>query len=215
MKAKLYKIMAPAMRHRDGWKAPKTELRVRYYEKQIGVPWKVMRPLVVCAFRHVQREAFNDLKMDFITRNQKNWTMLYLHKSGRGWWGRNMGVRSRVFIGHLHEHPRDVTYPEFKDMPEVWVKDWKEHVVGLVAHELWHRWQPGHGKKAEMMCELVESDAIDTYRKEQGYTFTPPSKWHTIEPPKSTKHENIDPPIDTHAGTNQRLHDLQLQQELR
>lgn len=168
------KITAPAMKHRDGWKAPKTVLRVYYFEDRVGVPWAEIRPLVACAFRHVQKEAFRDHGLNFVTRCERNTTDLYLHKSSRGWWGRNMGVRSRVFIGKLHEDAQQTTYPKFKDMPVFWHKDWKEHLVGLVAHELWHRWQPGHGKEAEIMCETVESDAIDTYRREMGYTFTPP-----------------------------------------
>lgn len=175
MKAKIYKIMAPAMKHREGWRVGRTELHVSYNAKTFGVPWKIVRPMVACAFKHVQREAFNDLKMDFIVRNKNSFTMLYLHKSRRGWWGRNMGMRSRVFIGPLHEDARETTYPTYKDMPVFWHKDWREHLVGLIAHELWHRWQPGSGKQAEIMCELVESDAIDAYRKQEGYTFTPPT----------------------------------------
>ena len=176
VKAKTYKITAPAMKHRDGWKCPKTELRVTYYESRIGVPWKTMRPLIACAFRHVQREGFNDLKLDFIDRNRRNASKLFVHKSKRDWWGRNMGIRSRVFVGPLHDEPKLETYDRFDDMPEYWVKDWREHLVGIVAHELWHRWQPGTGKAAEMVCELVEIDAIDAYRKLMKYTFTPPTK---------------------------------------
>ena len=182
MKAKTYKITAPAMRLRSGLRAPKTELKVVYYERQVGVPWAVMRPLVACAFRHVQREGFKDLKVNFIDRNRNNVSLLYLHKSGRGWWGRNMGVRSRVFIGHLHTKPWQTTYPKFRDMPVFWHKDWKEHVVGLMAHELFHRWQPGTGKNAEFMCEMVEWDAIDAYRKQQGYVFVPPATAEHLEP---------------------------------
>ena len=87
-----------------------------------------------------------------------------------------MGIRSRVFVGTLHEDARETVYPDFKDMPVFWHKDWREHLVGIVAHELWHRWQPGTGKAAEMVCELVEIDAIDAYRKLMKYTFTPPTK---------------------------------------
>lgn len=168
------------MNHRDGWKAASTELRVHYYAEQVKLPWSEVRPLVACAFRHVQREAFRDHSLNFITRCLKNVSELHLHKAHNhygGWWGRNMGIRSRVFIGKLHTEPQKTCYPNFKDMPVFWHRDWKEHLVGLVAHELWHRWQPGHGKKAEYVCELIESDAIDTYRKEQGYTFTPPTEF--------------------------------------
>lgn len=175
MKSKVYKIMAPAMKHRDGWKCPKTELHVVYSESRMGVPWKTIRPMIACAFRHVQREAFNDLKLDFIIRNKGSFTTLYLRKSKRCWHGRNSGMRSFVFVGKLHEDARETTYPKFVDMPVFWHKDWREHLVGLTAHELWHRWQPGSGKQAEIMCELVESDAIDAYRKQEGYTFTPPA----------------------------------------
>lgn len=207
MKAKTYKITAPAMKHRKGWKCPKTVLHVTYYEKQVGVPWKVIRPLVACAFRHVQREGFNDLMLNFVDRTQRNDTKLFIHKSGprRGWWGRNMGIRSRVFVGDLHKEPMLDTYDRFDDMPEYWVKDWREHLVGIIAHELWHRWQPGSGKQAEIMCELVEIDAIDAYRKLMGYTFTPPNKNENITTPVTAPDpaalcgvQNIHEPV--HAG---------------
>jgi len=166
------------MKNRQGLRASKTVLIVTYYEDRVGVPWSEIRPLIASAFRHVQKEAFRDLGTEFIRRSH-NWnTTLFLHKSSRGWWGRNVGSRSRVFIGPLHAEPRQTTYPKFKDMPVFWHMDWKEHLVGLVAHELWHRWQPGHGKPAEMMCETVEQDAIDTYRREQGYTFKPVTVHH-------------------------------------
>jgi len=172
-KVKRLKIHCPAMTLRGGLKAPKTTLMVRYSEHTIGIPWSEVRPLVACAFRHVQKAAFADHREEFLRRRCNS--ELIIGKSGsRGWWGRNAGVCSRMFIGELHKEPHQTTYPKYKDMPVFWHKDWKEHLVGLAAHELWHRWQPGHGKEAEIMCELVESDAIDTYRREQGYAFTPP-----------------------------------------
>jgi hypothetical protein len=200
-KAKKLTVTCPAMRLPGGLRAPKTKLKVFYSEHTIGIPWAEIRPLVACAFRHVQREGFRDHNYDFLRRSQRWTPELILGKATRGyWWGRNCGHISRVYVGKLHTEPQKTTYPKFKDMPVFWHKDWKEHLVGLVAHELWHRWQPGHGKKAEIMCELVESDAIDTYRREQGYTFTPPA-----EP--NTENENINDP--TGAGADQRLH-LQL-----
>lgn len=164
------------MRHRkEKWlRMEKTILNVSYNEKRVGVPWKVIRPMVACAFRHIQREAFNDLLFDFVTRQRRNPTTLYLHKSKRDWWGRNIGIRSRVFIGELFEIPKLETYDRFDDMPEYWVKDWREYMVCMVAHEMWHRWQKGTGKEAEIVCENVASDAIDAYRKQEGYTFAPP-----------------------------------------
>lgn len=180
MKAKTYKITAPAMIHREGWKCPKTELHVTYCEQRVGVPWKTVRPLIACAFRHVQREGFNDLKHDFILRNRRP-SELYISRSRRCWYGHQIGIRATVFIGKLHEDARRTVYPKYRDMPEFWHKDWKEHLVGLTAHELWHRWQPGTGKKAEIVCELVESDAIDAYRKQQGYSFTPPQPDHFLK----------------------------------
>jgi hypothetical protein len=173
MKAKKLKITAPSMKLRNGLMSARTELHVFYFEHRVGVPWAELRPLIASAFRHVQKEAFRDHGSEFVRRSRIWTTELYLHKSKRGWWGRNVGARSRVFIGKLHEDPQETRYPKFKDMPVFWHMDWREHLVGLVAHELWHRWQPGHGKPAEMMCETVEQDAIDTYRREQGYVFKP------------------------------------------
>jgi len=173
-----YKITAPAMKHRDGWKASRTELRV-FLCRTVGFKWAEARPLIACAFRHVQKEAFRDHGVNFITRcNNNNDTELHLNKGKRAWWGRNMGVRSRVFVGPLHTTPQLEVYGKFKEMPEFWLADWQEHLVALVAHELWHRWQKGHGKTAEMMCETVAVDAVDTWRKEAGYTFTPPPTVH-------------------------------------
>jgi len=170
---KTLKITAPAMKHRNGLEAPKTVLNVLYFEHRVGVPWAGMRPLVACAFRHIQKEAFRDLGSEFIRRCRLYTTELHLHKSKRSWYGRAAGHRSWVLIGPLHPEPRRSVYPKYKDMPTFWHMDWREHVVGLIAHELWHRWQPGHGKPAELMCETVEQDAIDAYRREMGYTFKP------------------------------------------
>lgn len=183
-KAKKLTVTCPALRLPGGLRAPKTKLTVYYSEHTIGVPWAEVRPLVACAFRHVQREGFRDHREDFLRRSQRWTPELILGKSTRGWWGRNCGHISRVYVGKLHTEAQMTTYPKFKDMPVFWHRDWKEHLVGLVAHELWHRWQPGSGKKAEIMCELVESDAIDTYRKEQGYAFTPPVEPETEDQPQ-------------------------------
>jgi hypothetical protein len=188
---KKLKITAPAMKNRQGLRAPKTVRRVFYYEHRIGLPWAEIRPLIACAFRHVQREGFRDHGYEFIRRSNGWETELHLHKSKRGWWGRNVGARSRVCVGPLHPEPRKTTYPKFKDMPVFWHMDWKEHLVGLVAHELWHRWQPGHGKPAEIMCETVEQDAIDTRMQSAldivpllaaGQTERAGQKLHTVPP---------------------------------
>lgn len=179
-RAKVLKVHCPALRLRGGLTAPKTTLRVHYWERTVGLPWAEIRPLIACAFRHIQREAFRDLKHDFIRRMNCYQPILFLAK-GRNWWGRCVGIHSRVFIGKLHTEPRQSVYPKYKDMPVFWHKDWKETLVGLTAHELWHRWQPGWGKKAEIMCELVESDAIEAYRREQGYAFTPTETTTTTE----------------------------------
>ena len=180
--AKKLKVHCPAMKLRGGLKAPKTTLRVSYHEHTVGLPWADIRPLIASAFRHVQREAFRTLRENFLLRSH-TWTPdLILAKGQNGyWWGRATGTVSRVFIGKLQTEPHKSVYPKYKDMPIMWHRDWQEQLLGLVAHELWHRWQPGHGKPAEIMCELVESDAIDTYRKEQGYTFTPPAKPEPVE----------------------------------
>jgi hypothetical protein len=180
MKSK-FKITCPAMKLR-GLKSPKTTLIVYCDPKQIGVPWRELRPLIACAFRHIQREGFRDYTFEFL-RRMSGWTPELTLSKGYTWYGRAAGYTARVFVGRLHPEAQCTTYPRFKDMPVFWHKDWKEHLVGLVAHELWHRWQPGTGKKAEMMCELVESDAIDTYRREQGYTFVTPPTFQPSEPP--------------------------------
>lgn len=180
MKSK-FKITCPAMKVR-GLKSPKTTLVVHCNPEQIGAPWRELRPLIACAFRHIQRAGFCDHGTEFL-RRMSRWTPeLTLGKSSV-WYGRACGHTARVFIGRLHPEAQCTTYPKFKDMPVFWHKDWKEHLVGLTAHELWHRWQPGTGKKAEMMCEMVESDAIDAYRKEQGYTFVAPPTFQPSEPP--------------------------------
>lgn len=175
-KAKKFTVACPAISlPRGRGRADKTKLNVYYYEHLVGVPWSEIRPLVATAFRHVQREGFRLLRDDFIARNKRFTSELVLTASCTScWYGFHVGYRSRVHVGAKHTEPKRTTYPKFKDMPVFWIRDWKEHLVGLIAHELWHRWQPGSGKNAEFMCELVESDAIDTYRKEQGYTFTPP-----------------------------------------
>lgn len=191
MKAKKLKVHCPAMTVRK-IKSPKTTLKVYYYEHTVGLPWKQLRPMIACAFRHVQREALLTHGENFLRRSRMWQPELYLANGKHGyWWGRAVGQTARVFIGTRHTDARKTVYPKYKDMPVFWHRDWQEHLVGIVAHELWHRWQPGHGKKAEIMCELVESDAIDTYRKEQGYTFTPPAESEPIETVNKTEPEPI------------------------
>ena len=95
---------------------------------------------------------------------------------GRGYWyGSACGYRCRVFVGRLHPEPCKDTYRRYKDMPEYWYRDWKERAVFLFAHELWHRWsQKPNGKQQEFDCEIVGMDAIDRWRREQGYMWIPP-----------------------------------------
>lgn len=163
------------MKNRNGLRASRTVIEVLYFDKRVGLPWAEIKPLIASAFRHVQKEAFRNHGAEFIQRCAAYPATLFIHKSSYGWWGRNMGSRSRVFVGPLHQEPKQTSYPKFKDMPVFWHADWKEHLVGLVAHELWHRWQPGQGKHVETMCEVVEQDAIDAYRREHGRTFAPPT----------------------------------------
>jgi len=171
------RISGPKFKLRSGLIVPKDYLAVDY-RRTVGLPWKEVRPMVACAFRHVRREAARDLGPEYVRRAAKYRHTLVLGKSKQHWWGRAVGYTARVFMGKLHTEPRTCVYPRFKDMPVYWVRDWQEHLVGLIAHELWHRWQPGSGKAAEHMCELVEWDAIDRWRKEQGYVFTPPETPH-------------------------------------
>lgn len=172
-----YKITAPAMKHRNGLKAPQTKLRV-FLCRSVTFKWAEVRPLIACAFRHVQKEAFRKHGVNFITRCNNNTTELHLNRGKRFWWGRNVVMRSRVFVGPLHTTPKLDTYSKFKDMPEFWIADWQEHLIALVAHEMWHRWQSGSGRSAEELCELMAIDAVDAWRKEAGYTFTPPPAVH-------------------------------------
>jgi hypothetical protein len=143
---------------------------VYYYEHQVGVRWAEIRPLVAFAFRYTQRLAFHDFGRKFIARCMNFTTTLHILKDHR-WHGRNLGWRSDVFVGALHERPIKQKYPRFKDMPEFWEIDWREHLLGIVSHELWHNWHEGHGRKAEFMCETVESDAVNAWRQHCGYSF--------------------------------------------
>lgn len=192
-----FKVTCPAMKLR-GLKAPKTHLIVRYDPRQTNMPWKEIRPLIACAFRHIQREGFRDLGTEFL-RRMSRWTPELILGKSSFWYGRATGYTARVFVGKLHTEAQRTTYPRFKDMPVFWHKDWKEHLVGLTAHELWHRWQPGSGKKAETMCELVESDAIDAYRREQGYTFVPPL--YVEREPEDLKHAPAENCVDCGNST--------------
>ena len=167
-------VYCPALRLRGGLQVGKTKLIVHYNEGTVGLPWKQLRPLLASAFRHVQREAFRTHRTEFIRRSC-HWTSeITVGKAKRNWHGHSYGFYCRLFMGDLHTAPTRWDYPRYKNMPVIWVRDWQERLVQLAAHELWHRWEHGHGKGPETMCELVGDDAVHTYRREQGYTFAPP-----------------------------------------
>jgi len=163
-----YRVTAPKMKVR-GFVAPKDTLLVDYNERTVRLPWRTVRPLIACAFVHVKREALRQHGPEYVRRQQRWPHVLRIGKSSRSWWGRACGYHAKVFIGNLHEEPVLQRYPRFKEMPEFWINNWREQLVGLTAHELWHRWSPApNGKAQEYDCELVEWDAVDRWRSLNG-----------------------------------------------
>ena len=148
----------------------------------IRMPWKELRPLVAFAFGYARQVALRE--------NAKTpWKIpspLHLKLTrGNSWRGRAWHYRCLVRVGRFDFKPFLSRYPRFREMPEFWIATWQERLVGLVAHELWHLYRPGHGKPAEYDCELMEWDAVEAYRKHMGYSFTPPIERAvapTIEP---------------------------------
>lgn len=169
-----YKVTAPQYK-RNGTFIPKDHLEVLYH-RRVPVAWAEMRPIVACAFRHVKVEAIRAHGADYSRRQLRCTHVLRVGLSDRGYWyGHACGYQCRVFVGRLHPEPCKDTYRRYKDMPEYWYRDWKERAVFLFAHELWHRWsQKPNGKQQEFDCEIVGMDAIDRWRREQGYTWIPP-----------------------------------------
>ena len=57
------------------------------------------------------------------------------------------------------------TYGRFKDMPEFEIRDWREQIISIAAHEFAHLTGYHGGKESEHWCELTAWDAVDAYRK--------------------------------------------------
>jgi hypothetical protein len=73
-----------------------------------------------------------------------------------------------VRIGAASSFPCDSTYKRYKGMPEARLESWQEAVVGVTAHELAHtryNYDNGHRKNAEIMCEYIEQDCVNEFRK--------------------------------------------------
>lgn len=157
----------------------KAKLIVDVSPQVLGRPllvWKNLRPVVAFAFRYTRSVALREAKLKPGAVPLPSIAKLEL-TSGNGWRGRAWRWNSRciVRIGPLPTEPFISKYPRYRDMPQFWVDGWQERLVGFVAHELWHLHRPGHGRSAEYDCELVEWDAVEAWRKDQGYTFTPPA----------------------------------------
>ena len=140
---------------------------------QIKVPWRKLRPLVAFASSYCRRIAMHQFKGAELP------ACLHLKiTKGNSWRGRAF-PRSRrclVRIGSQEVKPFLSVYPRYKEMPTFWISNWDERLIGLVTHELWHLYNPGHGKKYEYDCELMELDSIESWRVYKGYTFTPPQE---------------------------------------
>jgi hypothetical protein len=140
-------------------------------------PWRELRPMIAFAFGYARKVALQENK----ATPWKVPSPLHLKLTrGNCWRGRAWHYRCLVRIGSLNFKPFLSRYPRYRDMPAFWIINWQERLVGLVTHELWHLYRPGHGKPAEHDCEIMEWDSIEAWRKYQCYTFTPP------EPPAET-----------------------------
>lgn len=174
-----YKVTAPALRA-NGCYIGRTHLEV-YVAPAVKQPWSELRPLIAAAFAHVKREAFrNETTRQLLPRPLR----LYLTTSRRSHWhGRSYSFRKvKVCMGRLHPEPEETTYPHYSNMPVIWHRDWRETLIDFCAHELWHQFSvEPHGRKQEFDCELVASDAIDSYRRRMKYTFTPPVEPEPVE----------------------------------
>lgn len=138
-------------------------------------PWQELRPLVAFAFGYTRNIALRDRAQ---TPGQSLPSPLRLKLTrGSTWRGRAWHYRCLVRLGSTSFEPYLSHYPRYSEMPEFWITNWQERLVGLVAHELWHVYRPDdYGKAAEYACELIEWDAIEAFRKYKGYTFVPPER---------------------------------------
>jgi hypothetical protein len=164
---KTYTVTARAVRLRRHV-APLDKMLVTCAPERIGESWQVLRPLLAAAFYHVKTAALMERGDYYVSNQRLRPHRLRLLHTRYGWRGRAYGSSCRVYVGKLHEEPRSVTYTRYKDMPEFSVKDWREHLIALVAHELYHRWSvKPNGKRQEFDCELVAFDAVERWRRQQ------------------------------------------------
>jgi hypothetical protein len=64
--------------------------------------------------------------------------------------------------------PRRISYDhKWKDMPEMFLNDWRECVVYIAAHEFGHTAGRSGRKNGEIGTEFAGQDAVDLYRKQR------------------------------------------------
>ncbi len=88
----------------------------------------------------------------------------------RGYGTDTEGFHACVRIGAPSRfiNPRRISYDyKWKDMPVMFLNNYREALVYVAAHELAHSAGKSGRKDGEMRCDFAGQDAVDQYRKQQ------------------------------------------------
>jgi hypothetical protein len=103
-----------------------------------------------------------------VTNTRRGWGgYAYIHGMGRDSEGFHVCVR--VGSPEYFMTPKRISYDhKWRDMPEMYLNDWRECVVYIAAHEFGHTAGRGGRKNGEIGTEFAGQDAVDLYRKQRG-----------------------------------------------
>jgi hypothetical protein len=130
--------------------------------------------VAVSTLKIADHEAFTlvALAWDYIQSIHPNRKRARLRlMNGRWWVGKAWRSKNYCLlrVGRLHDETWELRYEsvrgDYGEMPLAIYKGWREHLVALAAHELWHLFsRKPRGREQEYDCELRSLEAIDYYR---------------------------------------------------
>jgi len=102
-----------------------------------------------------------------VTNTKRGWGG-YAYVNGLGRDAEGFHVCVRVGSPEYFKTPKRISYDhKWRDMPEMYLNDWRECVVYIAAHEFGHTAGRSGRKSGEMGTEFAGQDAVDLYRKQR------------------------------------------------
>jgi hypothetical protein len=102
-----------------------------------------------------------------VTNTRKSWGG-YGYIRGYGTDAEGFHACIRIGAPARFVNPRRISYDyKWKDMPVMFLNNYREALVYVTAHELAHNAGKSGRKDGEMRCDFAGQDAVDQYRKQQ------------------------------------------------